>query len=184
MVTDYSPGSSNYAKIWDRIIDAAERFNEPGRFTAFIGYEWTSVPTGFNLQRNVVLRGGGDRARQVVPLTTQPPVGTTNPLDLCEWLQNHESNTGGQALAIAHNGNLSNGWMFLMYKTYAGGRVDCNYVALRAEWEPLYEMTQFKGDGETPPALSINDEFADYGTWDKGNLDLSELKKPEMLAGE
>jgi hypothetical protein len=184
MVTDYSPGSSNYAKIWDSIIDAAERFNEPGRFTAFIGYEWTSVPKGFNLHRNVVLRDGGDRARQVVPLTTQPPVGTTNPLDLYEWLGNYESKTGGQALAIAHNGNLSNGWMFPMDKTYAGGRVDRNYVALRAEWEPLYEMTQIKGDGETHPALSINDEFADYGTWDKGNLDLSELKKPEMLAGE
>ncbi len=184
MVTDYSPGSSNYAIIWDRIIDAAERFNEPGRFTAFIGYEWTSVPKGFNLHRNVVLRDGGHRARQVVPLTTQPPVGTTNPLDLYEWLESYESNTGGQALAIAHNGNLSNGWMFPMDKTYAGGRVDRNYVALRAEWEPLYEVTQIKGDGETHPALSINDEFADYGTWDKGNLDLSELKKPEMLAGE
>ena len=184
MVSDYSPGSSNYASVWDRIIDAAERFNEPGRFTAFIGYEWTSVPKGFNLHRNVILRDGGDRARQVIPLTTQPPVGTTNPLDLYKWLDNYESKTSGQALAISHNGNLSNGWMFPMERTYAGGRVNKEYVALRAEWEPLYEVTQIKGDGEAHPALSLNDEFADYGTWDKGNLDLSELKKPEMLARE
>ena len=184
MVSDYSPGSSNYANIWERIIDEAERFNDPGRFTALIGYEWTSVPKGFNLHRNVILRDGGERARQVIPLTTQPPVGTTDPLDLYKWLDDYETRTGGRALAISHNGNLSNGWMFPMSKTYAGGRVNKEYVALRATWEPLYEVTQIKGDGETHPALSLNDEFADYGTWDKGNLDLSELKKPEMLAGE
>ena len=184
MVSDYSPGSAQYASIWESIADAAEAYNEPGRFTAFIGYEWTSVPKGFNLHRNVILRDGAERAKQVIPLTTQPPVGSTDPLDLYQWLEDYESKTGGQALAISHNGNLSNGWMFPMDKTYAGGRVNKEYVALRAEWEPLYEMTQIKGDGETHPALSPNDEFADYGTWDVGNLDLSELKEPEMLAGE
>jgi hypothetical protein len=184
MVADYSPGSAPFATVWDTIVDSAERYNEPGRFTAFIGYEWTSVPKGNNLHRNVILRDGGDRARQVLPLTTQPPIGTTDPLDLYKWLDDYESRTGGQALAIAHNGNLSNGWMFPMDRRYSGGTVDKEYVALRAEWEPLYEMTQMKGDGETHPALSPNDEFADYGTWDKGNLDLSTLKKPEMLAGE
>ena len=184
LVTDYSPGSANYTTIWHQIIDEAERFNEPGRFTAFIGYEWTSVPQGNNLHRNVILRDKGDKARQVTPLTTQPPVGTTDPLDLYKWLDEYETKTGGQALAIAHNGNLSNGWMFPMEKTYAGGRVNRNYIQLRAEWEPLYEVTQIKGDGEAHPALSLNDEFADYGTWDKGNLDLSTLKEPEMLGGE
>ena len=132
MVSDYSPGSSNYTNIWERIIDEAERFNDPGRFTALIGYEWTSVPKGFNLHRNVILRDGGDRARQVIPLTTQPPVGTTDPLDLYKWLDDYETRTGGRALAISHNGNLSNGWMFPMSKTYAGGRVNKEYVALRA----------------------------------------------------
>ena len=184
MVADYSPGSAPFATIWEQIIDSAERYNEPGRFTAFIGYEWTSVPQGNNLHRNVILRDNGDRARQVLPLTTQPPTGTTDPLDLYKWLDDYESRTGGQALAIAHNGNLSNGWMFPVDKRYSGGRVNREYVALRAEWEPLYEVTQIKGDGEAHPALSLNDEFADYGTWDKGNLDLSVLKKPEMLAGE
>src|SRR5210317_1229540 len=184
MVTDYSPGSSNYAKIWDSIIDAAEQFNEPGHFTAFIGYEWTSVPKGFNLHRNVILRDDASRARQVLPLTTQPPVGTQDPLDLYKWLEEYEAKTGGQALAISHNGNLSNGWMFPMEGTYAGGKVDKNYVELRARWEPLYEVTQIKGDSETHPLLSPNDEFADYGTWDVGNLDLTELKTDDMLQRE
>ncbi len=184
MVTDYSPGSAQYASIWEDIARSADQFNDPGQFTAFIGYEWTSVPKGFNLHRNVVLRDDASRATQVVPLTTQPPVGTTDPLDLYQWLQDYEDKTGGQALAISHNGNLSNGWMFPMDRTYAGGRVNKEYVTLRAEWEPLYEVTQIKGDGETHSYLSPNDEFADYGTWDIGNLDLTQLKKPEMLAGE
>jgi hypothetical protein len=117
-------------------------------------------------------------------LTTQPPLGTTNPLDLYKWLDNYEKKTGGQAFAISHNGNLSNGWMFPTEITYAGGKVDKNYVELRAKWEPLYEVTQIKGDGETHPVLSPNDEFADYGTWAVGNLDLSELKTDDMLQRE
>ena len=181
---DYSPGSAIYNNLWDEIIDAAEEFNEPGRFTALIGFEWTSVPKGFNLHRNVILRDNGDRARQVIPLTTQPPVGSTDPLVLYQWLEDDETKTNGQALAISHNGNLSNGWMFPLKKTYAGGRVNKKYVSLRARWEPLYEVTQIKGDGETHPVLSPDDEFADYGTWDVGNLDITELKKPEMLKGE
>jgi len=179
-----SPGSAIYNNLWDEIIDAAEQFNDPGQFTALIGFEWTSVPKGFNLHRNVVLRDNGDRARQVIPLTTQPPMGSTDPLDLYQWLENYETKTNGQALAIAHNGNLSNGWMFPLEKTYAGGKVDKNYASLRAKWEPLYEVVQIKGDGETHSVLSPDDEFADYGTWDVGNLDLTQLKKPEMLKGE
>jgi hypothetical protein len=184
LVKDYSPGSPVYNKIWNEITTTADKYNEPGRFTALIGFEWTSVPKGFNLHRNVILRDNGKRARKVVPLTTQPPTGTTDPLDLYKWLENYEKKTGGKALALAHNGNLSNGWMFPDTKTYAGGKVDRNYVRLRAKWEPLYEVTQIKGDGETHPFLSPNDEFADYETLDKGNLDLTELKKPEMLRGE
>jgi hypothetical protein len=184
MLKDYSPGSPVYTRVWDSVIDAADRFNEPGRFTAFIGFEWTSVPQGYNLHRNVILRDNGERARQVMPMVTQPPLGSQDPLDLYKWLEEYEAKTGGQALALAHNGNLSNGWMFPMVDTYAGGKVDKNYVQLRAKWEPLYEVTQIKGDGEAHPFLSPNDEYADYETWDIGNLDLSALKKPEMLAGE
>jgi hypothetical protein len=181
---DYSPGSPVFSRVWEQIIAAAEHFYDPGNFTTLIGYEWTSVPKGFNLHRNVILRDGGARARQVFPLTTQPPVGTQDPLDLYKWLEDYEKKTGGQALALAHNGNLSNGWMFPMVETFPGGKVDKNYVEQRAKWEPLYEVTQIKGDGEAHPYLSPTDEFADYGTWDTGNLDLTELKKPEMLQGE
>jgi hypothetical protein len=184
LVEQYSPGSKIYNDLWADITEAADAFNEPGHFTALIGFEWTSVPKGFNLHRNVILRDDGSRARQVVPLTTQPPFGTTDPLDLYQWLQDYEDKTGGDALAIAHNGNLSNGWMFPMKRTYAGGRVDRDYVEQRARWEPLYEVTQIKGDGETHPFLSPEDEFADFESLDKGNLDLTELKTNDMLAGE
>jgi hypothetical protein len=184
MLKDYAPGSRVTKNVWERIVDAAETYNEPGHFTALIGYEWTSVPKGMNLHRNVILRDGAVRAKQIVPLTTQPPFGTTDPLDLYKWLEDYENKTKGQAFALAHNGNLSNGWLFPVDKTYHGNKVDQNYVEQRARWEPLYEMTQMKGDGEAHPFLSPNDEFADYETWDKGNLDLTELKKNEMLAGE
>jgi len=180
----YSPGSPVYNRVWEDIIKTADQFYDPGKFTSLIGYEWTSIPKGNNMHRNVILRDNGDRARQVIPLTTQPPLGTTDPLDLYQWLADYEAKTGGQALAIAHNGNLSNGWMFPTKKTYAGGQVDMNYIELRAKWEPLYEVTQIKGDGEAHPYLSPNDEFADYETWDKANLDLSVLKTPDMLQRE
>ncbi|PQJ28300.1 DUF3604 domain-containing protein [Rubritalea profundi] len=183
-VKAYSPGAPEFKSVWSKIVGAAETHNDPGKFTAFIGFEWTSVPKGFNLHRNVILRDNGDKAMQVVPPTTQPPMGSTDPLDLYKWLEEYESKTGGKAFCLAHNGNLSNGWMFPTEDTYAGGKVDANYVKLRAKWEPQYEITQIKGDGEAHPVLSPNDPFADYENWDVGNLDLTQLKKPEMLKGE
>ena len=184
LMKQYTPGSPIYNKVWERIVAAGEQFNDPGHFTALIGYEWTSVPKGFNLHRNVILRDNGDRARQVIPLTTLPPVGSQDPLELYKWLEDYEKKTGGQAFALAHNGNLSNGWMFPTEDTYAGGKVDLNYVEQRAKWEPLYEVTQIKGDGEAHPYLSPTDELADYETWEVGNLDITEVKKPEMFKGE
>ncbi|WNC73838.1 DUF3604 domain-containing protein [Thalassotalea psychrophila] len=184
MVKDYSPGSEVFGNIWKTIVDASEQHNEPGLFTAFIGFEWTSVPKGFNLHRNVIIRDNADIALKVQPPTTQPPTGSTDPLDLYKWLEEYESKHGGRAFAFSHNGNLSNGWMFPTDKTYAGGTVDEEYVKLRAKWEPHYEITQIKGDGEAHPYLSPDDEFSDYENWDVGNLDISQLKKPEMLKGE
>ena len=184
IVKDYSPGSPVFDGVWESIVEAAEKYNEPGHFTAFIGYEWTSVPQGNNLHRNIVLRDNANRALQLPPMTTIRPLGSTDPLELYKWLENYESKTGGKAFALAHNGNISNGWMFPTDKTYAGGTVDKNYVMQRAKWEPLYEITQIKGDGEAHPYLSPDDEFADYETWDAGNLDLSTAKKPSMLQRE
>ncbi len=108
----YFPGTSAYKSAWQETIDAAEAYNEPGHFTAFIGYEWTSNTGGNNLHRNVIFRDDGDKASQVEPFTVYPPYGSDNPVDLWKWMENYENKTGGNVLAIAHNGNLSNGQMF------------------------------------------------------------------------
>ena len=102
------------------------------------------------MHRNVILRDNGDRATQVVPFTVMAP-GSANPLDLWKWMEVYEQKTGGSALAIAHNGNLSNGIMFPVERAYTGKEVDKSYVEQRAKWEPLYEVTQTKGDGEAHP---------------------------------
>ena len=180
----YTPDSSPYKTAWAKTVDAAERYNEPGRFTAFIGYEWTSLVKGNNMHRVVVYRDDGDKGGQMVPYTTMEPFGSVNPRDLWNWLEEFEAKTGGDVLAIAHNGNLANGIMFPMRAQYDGRKLDDEYVQTRAKWEPLYEATQIKGDGETHPFLSPDDEFADYETWDIGNLDVSEAKTDDMLAGE
>ena len=181
----YWPDGPMYRSAWDKTIAAAEKYNEPGRFTAFIGYEWTSqVPPGQNLHRVVVYKDGADKANQTVPATTYPPQGSTDPEYLWSLLQEYEDTTGGDLLAIAHNGNLSNGLMFPLTNHVDNKPITREYAKTRAMWEPLYEVTQIKGDGETHPFLSPNDEFADYGTWDKGNLNLSEAKTDEMLAHE
>jgi Protein of unknown function (DUF3604) len=180
----YTPDSAPYKDAWARTVEAAERYNEPGRFTAFIGYEWTSLVKGGNMHRVVVYRDGADKGGTMVPYTTIAPQGSTNPMDLWVWLANYEEKTGGDVLAIAHNGNLSNGIMFPLRAQYDGRRLDAKYVERRAKWEPLYEATQIKGDGETHPFLSPDDEFADYETWDIGNLDVSEAKTDDMLAAE
>jgi hypothetical protein len=184
MLAEYSPGGKTYRSIWDKVVDAAERFNDPGRFTALIGFEWTSLVAGNNLHRNVIFRDGAEKAGQVVPYTTQAPVGSTDPLDLYKWLENYEAKTGGSALALAHNGNLSNGIMFPVDAQYTGRALDATYVEKRARWEPMYEVTQIKGDGEAHPFLSPDDAFANYETWDAGNLDLSEAKTKDMLQFE
>lgn len=178
------PGTAAYRGAWQETIDAAEQANDPGRFTAFIGYEWTSNTGGNNLHRNVIFRDDASRARQIEPYTTMKPLGSDDPRDLWKWMEAYEEKTGGQVLAIAHNGNLSNGRMFPTIESFTGKPIDRGYAEARAKWERLYEATQMKGDGETHPLLSPNDEFADYETWDKGNLDLSEAKQDSMLEFE
>jgi hypothetical protein len=178
------PGTPAYHSAWQETIKAADKANDPGRFTAFIGYEWTSNTGGNNLHRNVIFRENGQWASQVEPFTTQKPLGSDNPRDLWKWMAGFEQKTGGSVLALAHNGNLSNGIMFPIIESFTGKKIDREYAENRMRWEPLYEVTQIKGDGETHPFLSPNDEFANFERWDKGNLDLSVLKKPEMLEFE
>ncbi len=180
----YFPGTPGYRSAWRETIEAADDANDPGRFTAFIGFEWTSNTGGNNLHRVCILRDDGLRASQVEPYITTKPLGSDNPRDLWKYLAAYEEKTGGDILAIAHNGNLSNGIMFPMIESFTGRPVDLEYVRTRAMWEPLYEITQIKGDGEAHPFLSPNDEFAAFERWDKGNLDLSVTKENEMLQYE
>ena len=178
------PGTDAYRDAWQKTIEAAEKYNDPGRFTAFIGYEWTSNKGGDNRHRVLIYRDGADRASQMEPFTTLPPLGSPDESELWKWMAGYEGKTGGDILAIAHNGNLSNGLMFPVINAWTGKKVDRQYAEARAQWEPLYEVTQIKGDGETHPFLSKNDEFADYETWDQGNLDLSVPKEDDMLQYE
>ena len=179
------PGSKAFTATWERIVKAAEDYNDPGRFTAFIGYEWTSlVRGGDNLHRVVIYRDDEDVALRFEPYTTMAPLGSPDPMDLWKWMDNMESQSRGNVLALAHNGNMSNGIMFPLDRQYTGRKLDKTYVEQRIKWEPMYEVTQIKGDGEAHPFLSPDDEFADYETWDQGNLNLSTLKEENMLAGE
>jgi len=181
----YWPDQEPFKDVWQRTIDAAEQYNDPGNYTAFIGYEWTSLITGNNMHRVVIYRDDADKGRQMVPYTTYAPFGSPNPRDLWKWLEGYEKKTGGDVLAIAHNGNLANGIMFPLEAQYDGMKLDAEYVEQRIKWEPLYEVTQIKGDGEAHPYLSPDDEFADYETWDIGNLDSTPtVKTNDMLAGE
>ena len=177
------PGTQAYQGAWQDTIKAAEEANDPGRFTAFIGYEWTSNTGGNNLHRNVIFRDDASRASTVEPFTTMRPLGSDNPVDLWKWMASYEQRTGGKVLAIAHNGNLSNGLMFPTVEAF-GKPVDRAYAETRARWERLYETTQTKGDGESHPFLSPNDEFASFEKWDKGNLDGSAAKTRDMLQFE
>jgi hypothetical protein len=169
--------------VWDRQIEAAEQHNDPGRFTALIGYEWTSLNTlkaPSNLHRVVIFRDDGPRASEVIPFSAYDSM---DPEDLWTWMANYEAETGGRVMAIPHNGNLSNGLMFSVERLN-GKRIDRNYAETRMKWEPLYEVTQIKGDGEAHPFLSTEDEFADYGTWDKGDIAGNIAKTNEMLPYE
>jgi hypothetical protein len=182
---NYQPGNPAYRSTWEDIVAAAEEFNDPGSFTALIGFEWTSLVSGDNLHRVVLYRDGADKALMAEPYTTTPPIGSPDPQDLWAWMENYENLSGGKMLAIPHNGNLSNGAMFPLVDQFNNDTpLDAAYAESRMRWEPIVEMTQPKGDGEAHPFLSPDDAFADYETWDYGNLDLSVAKTPDMLAGE
>jgi len=165
--------------MWERSTKYAEQFNQPGVFTALIGYEWTSSPGGNNLHRNVIYRDGKAKADRILPMSNY---NSSDPEDLWKWMAAYEEKTGGRVLAIPHNGNLSNGLMFDDVTLTKKKPLTGDYAKRRMHWEPIYEVTQIKGDGETHPSLSPNDEFADYGTWDKGSF--GSAKEPDMIPKE
>jgi hypothetical protein len=159
--------------VWQQYTATAEKYNEPGRFTAMIGYEWTSVPGGNNLHRNVMFRDGKEMADQVFPFSAW---NSEDPQKLWAWMAQYEQKTGGKLLAIAHNANLSNGRMFEL-TDFAGQPLTREYAEQRARYDVLQEIVQTKGNSETHPLMSPNDEFAgDLGVagWEYGNLTLTD----------
>ncbi len=181
-VKGINPFSSDEASrsIWIDFVEKAETYNEPGRFTAMTGFEWTSTPAGDNLHRVVIFRDGADKTDQTLPFSS---FDSFDPQDLWKYLADYEKSVGGQAFAIPHNGNLSNGLMF-GERTFSGKKMTKAYAEARMRWEPIMEITQVKGDGETHPFLSPDDEFADYENWDRSNLDGSAAKTTDMLQYE
>jgi len=167
-------------KAWALVTENADKYYQPGAFTTFHGFEWTPHPNGNNMHRVVIFRDGKERTSQVQPMSTYDSPDAEL---LWKYLGSYEEKTGGQVLAIPHNGNLSNGLMF-SNETYTGKALTRDYAETRSRWEPLVEVTQMKGDGETHPLLSPDDEFADFETVDKGNLMGLEPKTPDMLPNE
>jgi len=166
--------------VWRIMTSTADKYNYPGKFTAFIGYEFTSMPDVNNLHRIVMFKDNASYADQILPFSA---FDSENPEDLWAFLAEYEKKTGGDVFAIPHNGNVSNGTMF-MDVDYARKPLTKKYAETRIKWEPLVEITQIKGDGETHPMLSPEDEFADFETWDWGNLDNTIAKKDEQIKFE
>jgi hypothetical protein len=168
------------AEIWRGVAETADRYDQPGVFTAFTGYEWTSMIAGDNLHRVVVYKGDASATASRIPVSS---FDSPDPEALWRDMAAYEAATGDDVLAIPHNGNLSNGRMFEDQRI-DGRPIDADYARERIRWEPIVEVTQIKGDGETHPKLSPNDEFADYERWDTSNLGGTAPKTDAMLPGE
>ncbi|MFM5923658.1 MAG: DUF3604 domain-containing protein [Novosphingobium sp.] len=180
-LNDPAKAAARTHKIWDESLETVDRYNEPGKFTAFFGFEYTLMQGGNNLHRNVIFRDGIDRVKQVDPID---PSSELWPDKLWDYMDSYEKKTGGKVLAIPHNGNVSNGLMWMLTDPQ-GGPITAEYARRRAAHEPVVEITQIKGDSEAHPFLSPNDEFAGFGTagWDQNNLLNTQPTKPGDLAG-
>ncbi len=165
---------------WERHVKMTEKYNDPGRFTAFNGYEYTSMPEGDNLHRNVVFRDGADKILQTLPFSG---LDSENPEDLWKVLATYEEKTGGHALVIPHNPNLSGGRMFAVVDTF-DKPFTARYAEERARWEVLVEVVQTKGQSESAPFLSPTDEFANFEIWDKMNLGGLKLHQDAFFKNE
>lgn len=148
--------------VWQSVIDQAERHNEPGQFTAFTGFEWSSRRP-YYIHRVVVFQDDASKTSQVLPYSSIEGEGN-NPEQLWAYLDNYQRKTGGDALAIPHNANLSDGKTFML-KDFDGNAIGSDYAQVRQRWEPLFEVTQIKGTSEAHPLLSPDDEFADFEIW-------------------
>jgi len=167
--------------IWDRITALADEHDDPGTFSALIGFEWSAMPGGDNLHRVVVYRDGAAKAGQLIPRSS---FEGDRPEDLWDFMETYERASGGEILAIPHNPNMSNGQMFSLEDS-SGQPFDRDYALRRARHEPIAEITQVKGDSESHPLLSPDDEFADFENWDYGNIGVPSVRKqPEQIQYE
>ena len=149
--------------VWEAVVANADRHNRPGAFTALVGYEWTSMPDAANLHRVLVYRDGGGVADRMPPFSS---LDGPTPEALWNFMARYEEETSGRILAIPHNSNMSAGQMFGLEDS-DGKPISREYAESRRHWEPIVEATQIKGDSETHPFLSPDDEFADYENWDE-----------------
>jgi hypothetical protein len=141
---------------WSDTIDAADQFNDPGNFTTFAAYEYTTFSADMgNLHRNVVFAGTDQLPREPFSRTH-----SVNPEDLWQWMDELRAK-GVESLAIPHNSNGSNGQMFKLVD-WAGNPLDDDYAKQRIRNEPIVEITQIKGTSETHPTLSSRDEWAGF----------------------
>lgn len=168
-------------RIWDRITALADEHDDPGRFSALIGFEWSAMPGGDNLHRVVVYRDDASKAGLLVPRSS---FEGDRPEDLWDFMEAYERSSEGDILAIPHNPNMSNGQMFSLEDS-SGQPFDRDYALRRARHEPIAEITQIKGDSESHPLLSPDDEFADFENWDYGNIGVPTVRKqPDQIQYE
>lgn len=146
---------------WEEQLATVESHNEPGKFTAFIGWEWSSQPSGGNMHRVVFTPQGEDVAKKFLPYST---LESDDSEKLWQWLEETSQATGAQFIAIPHNPNISGGQMF-KDTTQSGKPITADYAKTRMKWERAVEITQIKGDSETHPLLSPDDQFADFETF-------------------
>jgi len=180
-LTDPASQAKRVGKLWRAHNETVDDYNEPGTFSAFIGFEYTPMPQGNNLHRVVMYKDGADKADTMLPF---PSFTNPDPETLWAWMAKYEATTGGEILAMPHNSNVSNGLMFAMERL-DGSPIDRAYAEVRAKYEPIVEVTQIKGDSESHPFLSPNDEFADFGItgWEECNLSCTETISEDGYAG-
>lgn len=167
--------------VWEMNNTVAERYNNPGTFTSLIGYEWTSQPGGGNLHRVVIFRDDKALTDKILPFSA---FDSEDVEDLWAFMAAYELQLGGRVLAIPHNGNLSSGTMFLPQHQKSRMAIDADYARMRQRFEPITEVTQAKGTGETHPLLSPEDEFANFNIVDNSNLGGIKPTTPEMIPYE
>ena len=171
------PDEAFFKGVWGEMVETAERHNDPGKFSAFSGYEWTSMIDGDNMHRVVIFRDGAEKTLGAIPVSSTE---NNDPEYLWERLEDYEKKTGGEVLAIPHNSNLSEGRMYSRERV-SGASFDTQYANTRIRWEPVLEMTQVKGDSETHPLVSPNDPFADFERWDETDINSNVIPKDKKV---